>query len=125
VALLGQGAQVIVHQTIYARLSDPESKDYNAREEAWPNDAYDEERKAIHFNGEAIEVLHQPAANTDGDSMVVFHGSDVVSTGDIFSTTSYPVIDLQRGGSIQGIVDGLNGLMYHITVSGNHQEGGT
>jgi glyoxylase-like metal-dependent hydrolase (beta-lactamase superfamily II) len=48
-----------------------------------------------------------PAAHTDGDSIVWFRFSDVISTGDIF-TDSYPVIDLQRGGSIQGIIDALN-----------------
>lgn len=54
-----------------------------------------------------------------------FFRSDVVSTGDVFSTTGYPVIDRKRGGSIQGIVDALNVLLYRITVSGPKEEGGT
>lgn len=125
IAILGSGAQIIAFQSVLDRMSDSKSQDYVAAEEAWPNDAYEDPRKPLHFNGEAIDILHQPAANTDGDTMVLFRASDVVTTGDIFSTSSYPVIDLQRGGSLQGVIDGLNRLMYQITVTGNHQEGGT
>jgi glyoxylase-like metal-dependent hydrolase (beta-lactamase superfamily II) len=124
-AILGSGAQIIAFQTVLDRMSDSKSKDYVADEDAWPNDAYEDPRKPLQFNGEPIDILHQPAANTDGDSMVLFRASDVVSTGDIFSTTGYPVIDLQRGGSIQGVIDGLNRLLFQITVTGPHQEGGT
>src|SRR5208283_5141503 len=56
---------------------------------------------------------------------VLFHHADVVSTGGIFTTTSYPVIDLARGGSIQGIIEGLNRLIYDLTASGDKEEGGT
>ena len=59
---------------------------------AMPTDAY-LDVKEIWFNGESIQVIHQPAAHTDGDSIVYFRRSDVISAGDIFSTTSYPVID--------------------------------
>jgi len=124
IAILGSGAQIIAFQSVLDRMSDSKSQDYVAAEEAWPTDAYEDPRMPLHFNGEAIDILHQPA-NTDGDTMVLFRASDVVTTGDIFSTSSYPVIDLQRGGSLQGVIDGLNRLMYQITVTGNHQEGGT
>ena len=69
--------------------------------------------------------MHEPAAHTDGDSIVFFRRSDVVATGEIFSTTGYPVIDLDRGGSIQGIVDALNVRIVEVTVSGPEQEDGT
>ena len=76
------------------------------------------------FNGEGIEIVHQPSAHTDGDSFVFFRRSDVIIAGDVFTTTSYPVIDLAAGGSIQGVVDGLNRLVdMIIPVYG--QEGGT
>ena len=125
IAILGAGAQIIAFQSVLDRMSDSKSRDYVADEDAWPNDAYEEPRKPLHFNGEAIDNLHQAAANTDGDSMVLFRSSDVVSAGDIFSTTNYPIIDVQRGGSLQGVIEGLNRLMYQITVTGEHQEGGT
>jgi cyclase len=65
-----------------------------------------------------------PAAHTDGDSMVIFRKSDVVATGDIFRTDSYPVIDLARGGNVQGVLDGLNQVL-DIAIPEHHEEGGT
>ena len=91
---------------------------------AWPTDTFFTSEKEVFFNGEAIQILHQPAAHTDGDSLVFFRRSDVVSTGDIFVTTSYPVIDAQRGGSIQGVVDALNRIL-DLTIPKEKQEGGT
>ena len=77
------------------------------------------------FNGEAIEVIHEPFAHTDGDSIVFFRRSDVVSTGDILTLAGYPIIDAERGGTIQGIIHGLNRLVYQITIPAEKQEGGT
>jgi cyclase len=121
---LHQGASIIGFQTIFDRMTAKNTED-SAPENAWPMDSYSDDHKSLHFNGEAIQIYHQPAAHTDGDSMVLFRRSDVVSTGEIFTTTSYPVIDLKRGGSIQGIIDGLNRLVYDITVMADKEEGGT
>jgi cyclase len=65
----------------------------------------------MYLNDEGIEVLHQPAAHTDGDSIVFFRRSDVVVAGDILDTTRFPLIDVARGGSIQGEIDALNRLV--------------
>lgn len=62
------------------------------------------------FNGEGVELMHMPAATTDGDSIVWFRGSDVIATGDIFDMTSFPYVDLARGGTFQGVLDALNKL---------------
>lgn len=121
----GEGASVIAAQALFNRLALPKSRDYTANNEEWPNDAYEGPRKLLSFNGEAVHILHQPNANTDGDSIVWFTGSNVISAGEIFSTVSYPRIDLDRGGSVQGVVDGLNRLMYQLTAAGPHQENGT
>jgi hypothetical protein len=77
----------------------------------------------LSFNGEPVEVLHQPAAHTDGDSFVFFRRSDVIAAGDIFLTTTYPFIDLERGGSIQGEIDALNTLV-ETMVPLHEEEGG-
>jgi glyoxylase-like metal-dependent hydrolase (beta-lactamase superfamily II) len=63
-----------------------------------------------YFNGDAVQIIHFPAAHTDGDSVVWFRNADVISTGHLFGD-EYPVIDLEKGGSIQGIIDALNDLM--------------
>src|SRR5215470_4523420 len=79
--------------------------------EAWPSETFDDARKALSFNGEGIEILHLPAAHTDGDTVVFFRRSDVVAAGHIVDATRFPVIDVARGGSIQGEVDALNRLI--------------
>jgi glyoxylase-like metal-dependent hydrolase (beta-lactamase superfamily II) len=75
-------------------------------------------------NDEGIELLHIPAAHTDGDTMVFFRRSDVISTGDIFTTTGYPRFDPEMGGSVAGILDGLNRIL-EIAIAGENQTGGT
>jgi len=80
--------------------------------------------KEIFFNGEAIQIIHQPSALSSGDVTVFFRRSDVVAAGDIFTTTAYPAIDLARGGSMQGEIDALNRLL-DITIPSSHAEGGT
>jgi glyoxylase-like metal-dependent hydrolase (beta-lactamase superfamily II) len=69
-------------------------------------------------------MIHQPHAHTDGDSLVFFRRSDVLVAGDIFVTTSYPFIDIDRGGSIQGEIDALNNIL-EIAIPGHQDEGGT
>jgi hypothetical protein len=69
-------------------------------------------------------MLHMPAAHTDGDLIVWFRKSDVVSTGDVFSTVTYPMIDLARGGSVQGILNALNSIL-DITFPAFNNQGGT
>jgi cyclase len=93
-------------------------------EDLWPNDEYSTPTKDFAFNGEAVVVTHVPQALTDGDSIVHFRRSDVLAVGDLFTPGLYPVIRLDRGGSIQGYLDGLN-LILRITVPLRYQEGGT
>jgi hypothetical protein len=76
------------------------------------------------YNNEPVIFQHMPAAHSDGDTLVFFRGSDVLSVGDLFSTTSYPVIDSQNGGTIDGFVDALNAIIA-ITVPHESEEGGT
>ena len=90
---------------------------------AWPTLTY-LDGKAITFNGEAVQMIAEKNAHTDGDSIVLFRGSNVLSAGDIFLTTGYPVIDLARGGSIQGEIRALNHIL-DLTVPRSMQEGGT
>jgi cyclase len=75
-----------------------------------PSESFHYERKYLYLNDEAIEVLHQPAAHTDSDVFAFFRRSDVVAAGDVIDTRHFPVIDLERGGSIQGEIAALNRL---------------
>ena len=81
--------------------------------------------KLSHFmNGEGVQIIHIPNAHTDGDSLVYFRGSDVIATGDLFVTTSYPIIDIERGGNVQGIIDALNRIL-DLSIAEFRTEGGT
>jgi glyoxylase-like metal-dependent hydrolase (beta-lactamase superfamily II) len=77
----------------------------------WPTEVFHYSRKAMYLNGEAIEVLRQPAAHTDSDVFAFFRRSDVVMAGDVLDTRQFPVIDVERGGSIQGEIAALNRLV--------------
>jgi cyclase len=111
------GAQIIAHDNVLKRMT-------SIAPGAWPTSTFLSDLKKLFFNGEGIEIIHQPAAHTDGDSIVFFRRSDVISTGDLFTTTSYPVIDVAAGGTINGVVDALNRLVdMIIPVYG--QDGGT
>ncbi len=76
------------------------------------------------YNDEPVIFYKVPKAHTDGDSMVHFRSSDVVSTGAIFTTTSYPVIEAENGGSVVGFLDALNDLI-DLLVPKYGEEGGT
>ncbi|HSR08928.1 MAG TPA: MBL fold metallo-hydrolase [Bryobacteraceae bacterium] len=119
-----QGAQIIAHENVLNRMSAPTGQQASAPFGAWPTITYVTGQNELHFNDEPIEARWQPNAHTDGDSLVVFRRSDVVATGDIFVTTSYPFIDLERGGSIQGEIDALNNIL-DIAIPKHEEEGGT
>ena len=75
-----------------------------------PTESFHYARKYLYLNDEAIEVLHQPAAHTDSDAFAFFRRSDVVVAGDVIDTRRFPVIDIERGGSIEGEIAALNRL---------------
>jgi cyclase len=114
---------IVGFSTILDRVSAPTGQTSPIPEESWPNDTYSVPQKNLYFNGEGIEIFHQPAT-TDGNSIVFFRHSDVISTGDIFDPTEYPIIDLKSGGSLQGVLEGLNRLK-QMAIPASHQEGGT
>jgi cyclase len=118
------GATIIAHENVLNRMSAPTGAQAPFPVAAWPTDTYFTKQKEVYFNNEAVIVMHQPAAHTDGDSIVFFRRSDVVSTGDVFGTTGYPVIDQQRGGTINGIIKSLNYLL-DLAIPKDKQEGGT
>lgn len=91
---------------------------------AWPTDGYYEAQRGQIFNGEAIDIIHMPNAYSDGDSIVYFRGSNVLVSGDIFTTVGLPMIDYEKGGSFQGLIAALDHML-DITISDDLAEGGT
>ena len=113
------GAYVVAHENVTLRLSKSGQTSLIASETYFGS-----EKKLNFVNGEGVVVTHPESAHTDGDSIVYFRGSDVVVAGDLLDMTKYPVIDLERGGSIQGVVDALNWIL-DVAVVEHMMEGGT
>jgi len=115
----GNPAAIIAHENVLTRMTEA-SRPVTER----PLNTFFEDERDFYFNGEAIFIHHIPHAHTDGDVLVYFRRSDVLVAGDIFVTTTYPVIDAKLGGGVEGFVTGLN-KMLDITVPKYLQEGGT
>jgi cyclase len=115
----GNPAAIVAHERVLARMSDAARPSTE-----WPLNTFFEETRDFYFNGEAIFLYHFPGGHTDGDVFVYFRGSDVLVAGDIFLTTTYPVIDAKAGGGVDGFITSLN-KMLDIAVPKYLQEGGT
>jgi glyoxylase-like metal-dependent hydrolase (beta-lactamase superfamily II) len=120
---LTESAQILAHDNVYARMTAKNGPS-SAPTAAWPTESFINDEKELYFNGEAVRIYHTPPGHTDGDSLVYFRKSDVIAAGDLFTPDAYPVIDAQRGGSLQGVIDGLN-MILDIAVPAHHEEGGT
>jgi cyclase len=118
-----QGAAIVAHQTVLDRMAQLKPPIPIA---AQPTETYSEKfyKLSSHFNGEGIQLIHMSAAHAEGDSIVWFRGSDVISTGDVFSTETYPIIDVAAGGSINGVIDALNDIL-DLAFAEFRTEGGT
>jgi len=122
----GEGAAIMAHEAVLNRMTSTAGGATPAPADAQPTDTYytDTMKLSHFFNGEGVQLIHQPAAHTDGDTLVWFRGSDVIAAGDLFSTTTYPVIDVKQGGSINGVVEGLNRILRYC-IAEFRTEGGT
>jgi glyoxylase-like metal-dependent hydrolase (beta-lactamase superfamily II) len=113
------GAPIFAHENALNRLSNGESVG-----NVLPTDTYFVKQKDMFVSGEAVQLLHINAAHTDGDTIVFFRRSDVISAGDVFTPDRYPLIDLTRGGSIDGLLAGINYIL-ELAVPDINEEGGT
>jgi glyoxylase-like metal-dependent hydrolase (beta-lactamase superfamily II) len=117
----GEGAEIWAHETVLGWMTETK-----VDENAWPTGTYYTPKYKMNgfFNGEGIELIHVPAGHSDGDTIVYFRYSDVISAGDILSTVSYPNIDVARGGTVQGLLDGLNKIL-DVAIPQFRAQGGT
>jgi glyoxylase-like metal-dependent hydrolase (beta-lactamase superfamily II) len=103
-------ASVLAHENVLARMTaatGPQAIPFGL----FPTKTFAYRLYSMYLNGEGIQVIHMPAAHTDGDTIVFFRRGDVIATGDIIDTTRWPFIDIKRGGTVQGEIDALNRLM--------------
>ncbi len=116
----GEGARILAHENVLLHMAS----DDNVSTDAWPTMTYFTGKRDIYFNGEGVRVLHQPNAHTDGDSIIYFRKSDVITTGDAYITSFYPFIDMSSGGSINGFIDAANAII-DLIIPEYGQDGGT
>ena len=120
-----QPVRVMAHENTFNRMMEAAvAANTNTPSAAMPMNTFFTPTRDFFLNGEAVILYHVAKAHTDGDSLVYFRGSDVVSVGDVFSPEFYPVIDAQNGGSVNGVIAALNRVL-EITVPAKYQEGGT
>jgi len=126
IADAGQGAAILAYENVLNRMSAPTGSQAPSPEGAWPTDTFHQvSMKLSHFfNGDGVQIIHIADAHTDGDSLVYFRGSDVIAAGDLFVMTTYPIIDVERGGTINGVIEGLNKIL-DIVIPEFRMEGGT
>lgn len=127
VSNVGAGATVVSHENALLAMSaaQPDVRGLASYGEGyWPGQTFYTDKLDLFVNGEPIELIHVPNAITDGDLIVHFRRSDVISTGDLFSFTGYPLIDRAKGGSLEGTIRALERVM-DIAIVANWEEGGT
>ena len=112
-------AKIYAHEGVTLQLSAA-----GGDSAGWPTDTYFVSTRDMYLNDEGVQMMHLPAAHTGGDSIVVFRRSDVVAVGGVYTPGRFPKIDVANGGSIQGLLNGLNQLL-RITIPALKQQGGT
>jgi glyoxylase-like metal-dependent hydrolase (beta-lactamase superfamily II) len=108
---LSGAVAILAHEAVLRRMSAPTGQVSPFPVAAIPTETFEAGRRYVYLNDEGIEVIHHPAAHSDGDATVFFRRSDVIVAGDIFDTTRFPVINRERGGSLQGTLQALNRLI--------------
>jgi glyoxylase-like metal-dependent hydrolase (beta-lactamase superfamily II) len=116
-----EGATLIAQENVLRRMTET-----NYPEAAWPLETYylPTYKMSQFINGEGVQLYHAPAAITDGDTFVHFRYSDVISAGDLYTSDRYPMIDVAKGGTIQGVIDGLNKIL-DVAIPEFRHQGGT
>jgi glyoxylase-like metal-dependent hydrolase (beta-lactamase superfamily II) len=122
----GEGAAILAHEQVLVRMSAVGEGQPQPAADSLPTDTYyvDYYKLSHHFNGEGVELIHVPKAHSDGDSIVHFRRNDVIAMGDLMSADTFPPIDVERGGTINGVIDGLNRVL-DLAIPEFRLEGGT
>ncbi|HEX6904572.1 MAG TPA: MBL fold metallo-hydrolase [Thermoanaerobaculia bacterium] len=118
--VFGKEASIVAHDNVRKRLAKGQKLRGEqvppAPAEALPVITFGESL-SVHFNGEEIRVIHFPHGHTDGDSIIFFTGSNVVHMGDTFFANAFPFVDLESGGSVQGLVDNIGKVIGQVPAN--------
>jgi glyoxylase-like metal-dependent hydrolase (beta-lactamase superfamily II) len=114
-----QRAAIIAHENASLRIAAAGLSDRHA-----PTDTFFRGTRELYFNDEPIEIIHVPAATSDGDVLVFFRRSDVVVAGGVIEDLTYPVVRVDDGGTVNGTLEALNRIL-DITVAAWRAQDGT
>lgn len=115
-AAFGPEAPIIAHDNVRKRLATEQRLEFfketipASPKEALPVITFDQSL-SVHFNGEEIRVIHFPHGHTDGDSVIFFSSSNVVHLGDDFFSGRFPFVDLESGGSVEGLTKNIEEII--------------
>ena len=117
--VFGPEAPIIAHDNVRKRLStEQKSTVFNSTTPPSPKAALPiitfNESLTVHFNGEEIRAIHFPHGHTDGDSVIFFTASNVVHLGDDFFASRFPFVDLDSGGSVEGLIKNIGEIIGKI-----------
>ena len=115
------GAAVLAHENVLNRMVAQDLPFAALPTETFFTPSY---KVSTFFNDEGVQIFHVPNATTDGDSFVYFRASDVIAAGDVFNMDSFPIIDVDAGGSINGVLQSLNAIL-RLAIPEFRTEGGT
>jgi glyoxylase-like metal-dependent hydrolase (beta-lactamase superfamily II) len=105
-------AGIMAQENVLTRMSATVGDKPAFPGEGWPTEAFTGARvKSLYLNGDGVQIFHQPNAHSDSDSIVAFRRADVIVAGPIVDLRTFPVIDLEHGGSIAGLISALNNLV--------------
>jgi glyoxylase-like metal-dependent hydrolase (beta-lactamase superfamily II) len=103
--VFSEGAMIVGHENVMLRMINEPSK-------SWPAETFFNRLKTMFLNGEGIEVRYRPDAYSNGDTTVFFRRSDVIVAGELIDARRFPTIDIANGGSVQGLLQALNDLIW-------------
>ncbi len=117
--VFGPEATIIAHDNVRKRLStEQKSTVFNTTTPPSPKEALPvitfDQTLTVHFNGEDIRAIHYPQGHTDGDSVIFFSASNVVHLGDDFFAGRFPFVDLESGGTVEGLVRNIGEIITKI-----------
>ncbi len=114
----GKDSTIVAHINVRKRLMDPPTI-FGQKAAPYPSFALPivtyTESMSIHLNGEEIRLVHYPNGHTDGDTVVFFEKANVVHFGDTFFLNRFPFVDIDSGGSVQGLINNISALIARVS----------
>ncbi len=114
--LAGKGSVIVAQERVRERMSTEQFNEFFQRKTppspagALPVVTFSD-NLSLHVNGDELRAIHVPNAHTDGDVFIHFRKANVIHTGDLMFAGLYPFVDLDSGGSVAGVIAGVDKML--------------